>query len=125
MLKWTPSTARRMRLGSRASRRCSAGRETSKYRARSDASTTGTDSLASDMEGLAGGVEAAGGAGGARVQQVGPLGDAAVEDLGAARVERAARRDGVEAGHGGLGLGPAAPPGGGGGGRGSKTFCGG
>src|SRR6266850_7759128 len=88
--KVTRSTARSRRGGSPASTRLSHGRETSKSRL--------TDSR------LRRGMEPTGGTTGSGGEEVGALGEAAREAPRAARVEGAARRDGVEARHGAVDL---------------------
>src|SRR6185436_8626044 len=90
----TRSTARSRRRGSCSSTRFSHGRDTSKSRL--------TDWRLS--RGLTEGMQPAGGAARAGRQELGALGEAAVEAPRAARVERAAGRDGVEARHGAVDL---------------------
>src|SRR5215510_3029362 len=90
----TWSTARRTRRGSCSSTRLSQGRDTSKSRLTPDRLRSG----------LSSGMQPAGGAARAGRQQLRPLGEAALEASRAARVEGAARRNGIEAWHGAVDL---------------------
>src|SRR5947209_14373134 len=92
--KETRSTARRMRRGSRSSRRLSHGRDTSKSRLT-------PSSLRSGMQPA----RRLAGAGG---QEIGALDHAALEAVRTARVERAAGWNGVQARHRALDLHQAA-----------------
>src|SRR5437773_8535946 len=88
--KLTRSTARRMRRGSRSSTRLSQGRETSKSRL--------------TWSRLSSGMQPARRAAGAGGHELGAFHEAAVEAPRAARIEGAARRNGVEARHGAVDL---------------------
>src|SRR5438067_10213306 len=86
----TWSTARRMRRGSWSSTRLSQGGDTSKSRLTPSS--------------LSSGMQPAGGEAGARRHEVRTLVETALEPPNAARMERAARRDGIEARHGAIDL---------------------
>src|SRR6185369_2674840 len=104
MLKLTPSTACTYCLSLRSTTRLSHGAETSKTLARSRTSTSGAlmdgpSPCASCDRLLRQVVQPAGGARGARLEQLRALGAAAREGMRAARVERTTARDGGEARH--------------------------